>query len=152
MDRKAPGSNLHLSALPPSTAAAHALRKSLLTNLSSYDLIAKRITSLPLTSEGQPGGSQDRLQRAVGERGTAFLREKLGLLRSLGNFDEEKDRGKAKKKKGTANKNAEQAITLKKLLGEEETEVGGEISQLNVLLECVFSLASFVAGVLIGMG
>lgn len=122
---------------PPNTASAHALRKRLLTDLASYDSIAKRIKDLPLLDGGVPGGSQDRLQRAVAARGTLFLSEKLGVLRSLGSIDASLSSsgassptssvaGKRKKLKETTTMQS-----LSKLMGGEDESS----SQLNVLLE-----------------
>lgn len=80
----------------PSAHAALSLRKRLLTNLASYDTIAKRVRELPLADGGAPGGSQDRLQRAIAARALLFLGEKLALLRSLGDIEDQS--GKVKKK------------------------------------------------------
>lgn len=135
----------------PSAATAQALRKRLLTTLASYDTISKRIRELPLNEGSLPGGSQDRLQRAVAARGTLFLGEKLGLLRSLGNLDELAGEGKNKKGK-QGGKDAKQSgettvKSLASLLAENggagdivNEKVGPELEasgRLTVLLECV---------------
>lgn len=116
----------------PSALAAQTLRKRLLTNLASYDTISKRIRDLPLSDSGVPGGSQDRLQRAVAQRGVLFLTEKLGLLRSLGNVDEEKEREKARKKE-----KKESVRSLASLMGKESPGGPAVSGQLAVLLEWV---------------
>ncbi|GAA6023700.1 hypothetical protein JCM10207_008753 [Rhodosporidiobolus poonsookiae] len=135
------------SAAPPSAAHAKSLRKRLLTDLASYDTISKRIRDLPLP-EGVPvGGSQDRLQRALAARGTLYLSEKLGLLRSLGNVEE---LGGGKKPEGK--KEDHTVKSLASLLAKEEMDkvtekVGPELeaaAQLQVLLEQEALVKSYV--------
>lgn len=96
---------------------------------------------LPLVDGSLPGGSQDRLQRAIASRGTLFLSEKLGLLRSLGNMEEIS--GSTRKK--APPKETQTVKTLASLLGEEgashalvNEKVGAELEasgKLAVLLE-----------------
>lgn len=119
----------------PSALAAQTLRKRLLTNLASYDTISKRIRDLPLSDGGVPGGSQDRLQRAVAQRGVQFLTEKLGLLRSLGNVDETKER-EMEKEKARKREKKDSIRSLANLLGQDAPGAGPAVSgQLAVLLE-----------------
>lgn len=119
------------------------MRKRLLTSLASYDTISKRIRELPLSEGSLPGGSQDRLQRAIAARGNMFLSDKLALLRSLG--DMEQMSSKASKKKATSQ--APGVKSLASLLAEDgpnggskivNEKVGAELeatAKLNVLLE-----------------
>ncbi|BGP13921.1 hypothetical protein JCM10213_002565 [Rhodosporidiobolus nylandii] len=135
-----------VSSAPPSAARVKSLRKRLLTNLASYDTISKRIKALPLPEGAPPEGSLDRLQRALAARGTLYLSEKLGLLRSLGNVEElGGSAGKQKEKEQLEVK------TLAGLLGKEEMDqvaekVGpeGEAAQLQVLLEQEALVKSYV--------
>ncbi|GAA5978878.1 hypothetical protein JCM11641_003599 [Rhodosporidiobolus odoratus] len=136
------------SSAPPSASRAKTLRKRLLTDLASYDTLTKRIRDLPLPDGVLVGGSQDRLQRALAARGTLYLSEKLGLLRSLGNIEELS--GTAAKDKG---KQGEQAVkSLASLLGKEELDkvtekVGPELeaaAQLQVLREQETLVKSYV--------
>ncbi|GAA5888022.1 hypothetical protein JCM6882_000253 [Rhodosporidiobolus microsporus] len=134
----------------PSASRAKTLRKRLLTDLASYDTISKRIRDLPLP-EGIPlGGSQDRLQRALAARGTLYLSEKLGLLRSLGNVEELSGASSRAKQKG---KEGETTVkSLASLLGKEEMDkvtekVGPELeaaAQLQVLKEQEALVKSYV--------
>jgi rabenosyn-5 len=126
----------------PSAKQAATLRKRLLTKLASYDTISKRIRDLPLTEGSLPGGSQDRLQRAVAMKGTLYLSEKLSLLRSLGNMEE--IAGSSDKKKKATPKQETTVKTLASLLGEDpgsaiiNEKVGPELEasgKLAVLLE-----------------
>ncbi|KAK4705623.1 rabenosyn-5, partial [Phenoliferia sp. Uapishka_3] len=124
----------------PSASTALTLRKRLLTNLASYDTLSKRISSLPLSPGGIPGGSQDRLQRAIAARGQLFLGEKLALLRTLGDIEEPgKKEGKKKRKEKEGSKNfAEPTVqSLASLLGKEGggVEVDEKSGKLAVLLE-----------------
>lgn len=52
---------------------ATAIRKRLLDSFHQYDMIAKRIGQLP----APPGGSQDRVQRAVVMRANMFLQKNM---------------------------------------------------------------------------
>ncbi|GAA6026987.1 hypothetical protein JCM8097_006018 [Rhodosporidiobolus ruineniae] len=141
------------SAAPPSAAHAKSLRKRLLTDLASYDTISKRIRDLPLPPSAPVGGSQDRLQRALAARGTLYLSEKLGLLRSLGNVEELGGNGGGKKKDKEKEKEEPHTVkTLASLLGKEEMDkvnekVGPELeaaAQLQVLLEQEALVKSYV--------
>ncbi|SCV66929.1 BQ2448_5575 [Microbotryum intermedium] len=137
--------NSSTRSVPAATSALN-LRKRLLTDLASYDTIAKRIRDLPLLTEiAQPGGSQDRLQQAIASRATLFLQEKLSLLRSLGDLDD-LDGSKTRKVKAKATSSG--VKTLAGLLGDaavkgadrlmsEKVGVGElEVSEkLKVLLE-----------------
>lgn len=136
------------SAHPPSANHAKTLRKRLLTDLASYDTVSKRIRDLPLPPDAVPGGSQDRLQRALANRGAAFLSEKLGLLRSLGNVEElgggggGKGKGKKKDGKGEGEYTVKSLASLLEKEGVEKVneKVGPELeamAKLNVLRECV---------------
>lgn len=138
------------SSTPPSANHAKTLRKRLLTDLASYDTVSKRIRDLPLPEGAPPGGSQDRLQRALAARGQLYLSEKLGLLRSLGNVEElsgAKAAAKGKKKRlHEAGKDGEYTVkTLASLLDKDDVDrvtekVGPELeaaAKLNVLRECV---------------
>lgn len=144
------------STAPPSANHAKTLRKRLLTDLASYDTVSKRIRDLPLPPDAVPGGSQDRLQRALANRGAMYLSEKLGLLRSLGNVEElgggggAAAAGKGQKKGAAACKTGEGEYTVKTLASLLEKEgvdrvndkVGPELeaaAKLNVLRECVSS-------------
>lgn len=116
---------------PASAATAQNLRKRLLTNLASYDAIAKRIRDLPFSDHTLPGGSQDRLQRAMAQRGALFLGEKLALLRSLGDIDDSKE-----KKRKSKSLDQPTVKSLASLLGKDEEKQAGETtSKLAVLLE-----------------
>ncbi|ORY58668.1 FYVE zinc finger-domain-containing protein [Leucosporidium creatinivorum] len=135
----------------PSAKQAQTLRKRLLTNLASYDTISKRIRDLPLTEGSLPGGSQDRLQRAVAMKGTLYLSEKLSLLRSLGNMEE--ITGSSDKKKKATAKQETTVKTLASLLGEDpgsaiiNEKVGPELEasgKLAVLLEQEQLVSSYV--------
>ncbi|EIW85440.1 hypothetical protein CONPUDRAFT_135191 [Coniophora puteana RWD-64-598 SS2] len=64
---------------PPKEATA--ARKRLLDAFSSYDALSKRILSLP--TPGGRGSSQDRVQRAIGMRATAFLQQNMVGLQAL---------------------------------------------------------------------
>lgn len=74
-------------------------RKTLLQNLSSYDLLAKRIRDLPPTPstplKGAPtpvqgmGSSQDRLQKAIYSRAMLFLGEKMAIIKNMGGLQVE---------------------------------------------------------------
>lgn len=124
-----------VSTAPPSSLAAQNLRKSLLRNLAAYDQISKRIRDLPLSEGSYPGGSQDRLQRAMAAKATLYLTQKLGVLRTLGNVDEAT---RPSKKQVPKDLGVEGGIkSLKSLLGESEEVVQGQNAQLAVLLEYV---------------
>ncbi|GEM11569.1 rabenosyn-5 [Rhodotorula toruloides] len=140
---------------PPSASHAKMLRKRLLTDLASYDTVAKRIGDLPLPPDATEGGSQDRLQRALANRGAAFLSEKLGLLRSLGNVEELGGGGGAGKGKGRKKDAKEGEYTVKSLASLLEKEgvervnekVGPELeamAKLNVLREQEALVKSYV--------
>ncbi|GAA5996317.1 uncharacterized protein JCM10292_007531 [Rhodotorula paludigena] len=151
-----------LSASPPSANHAKQLRKRLLTDLASYDTIAKRIRDLPLPEHAPPNGSQDRLQRALASRGALYLSEKLGLLRSLGNVEELGGGAKGKKKKeqgGAAGAGSDgkqggeyTVQSLASLLGKDDVDkvtekVGPELeaaAKLNVLREQEALVKSYV--------
>lgn len=134
---------------PPSAKHAKTLRKRLLTDLASYDTVSKRIRDLPLPDGAPPGGSQDRLQRALAARGQLYLSDKLGLLRSLGNVEElsgSSASAKGKKAAGGGAKDGEYTVkTLASLLDKDDVDrvterVGPELeaaAKLNVLRECV---------------
>lgn len=123
----------------PSASASQKLRQTLTVSLNTYDTLAKRIKDLPLTDGGQPGGSQDRLQRAIAARAGMFLQEKLMLLRSLGTIEEGDKKERERARKELEGETTVQ--TLASLLGKEDptrgpTDVGGEEGgQLAVLLE-----------------
>ncbi|GAA5835296.1 hypothetical protein JCM9279_004500 [Rhodotorula babjevae] len=143
------------SASPPSAKHAKTLRKRLLTDLASYDTVSKRIRDLPLPEGAPPGGSQDRLQRALAARGQLYLSDKLGLLRSLGNVEELSGSSAAAKgkKKGEQSKDGEYTVkTLASLLDKDDVDrvterVGPELeaaAQLNVLREQEALVQSYV--------
>ncbi|BGP30149.1 carboxypeptidase Y-deficient [Rhodotorula toruloides] len=139
---------------PPSANHAKTLRKRLLTDLASYDTVSKRIRDLPLPPDAMPGGSQDRLQRALANRGAAYLSEKLGLLRSLGNVEElggggAKDKGKKKDGKGEGGYTVRSLASLLEKEGVERVneKVGPELeamANLNVLREQEALVKSYV--------
>ena len=124
-----------LSSSRPSSSATQNLRKSLLTNLASYDTISKRIRALPLAEGSHAGGSQDRLQQAISAKGTLFLTQKLTILRTLGNIDDDAKGEQKKIKKNAGGKGKEVGVkTLSSLLGEEKKNEE-PTGQLAVLLE-----------------
>ncbi|GAA6051153.1 hypothetical protein JCM3770_002565 [Rhodotorula araucariae] len=141
------------SSTPPSATHAKTLRKRLLTDLASYDTISKRIRDLPLPDGAPPGGSQDRLQRALAARGQLYLGEKLGLLRSLGDVEELGGKGKGRGKKDAKHREGEYTVkTLASLLDKEDVDkvtekVGPELeaaAKLNVLREQEQLVQSYV--------
>ncbi|PRQ73881.1 FYVE zinc finger-domain containing protein [Rhodotorula toruloides] len=139
---------------PPSANHAKTLRKRLLTDLASYDTVSKRIRDLPLPPDAVQGGSQDRLQRALANRGAAYLSEKLGLLRSLGNVEElggggAKGKGKKKDGKGDGEYTVKSLASLLEKEGVERVneKVGPELeamAKLNVLREQEALVRSYV--------
>ncbi|QRV99991.1 Zinc finger, FYVE-type protein [Ceratobasidium sp. AG-Ba] len=64
---------------PTSTAVTSAARKSLIDRFHEYDRLSKRLQSLPCP----PGGSQERVQMAVGARANLFLQKNMFPLQSL---------------------------------------------------------------------
>ncbi|KAK4058755.1 carboxypeptidase Y-deficient [Microbotryomycetes sp. JL221] len=138
----------------PSAAAAEVMRKRLLTSLASYDTISRRVRDLPLSEGSMPGGSQDRLQRAIAARGSMFLSDKLALLRSLGDLE-----GSVNKKPISSASQMQQqqprVQSLAALLAPGESpdtaaineKVGAELeasAKLNVLLEQEALVRSYV--------
>ncbi|KAM0792406.1 hypothetical protein ACM66B_005085 [Microbotryomycetes sp. NB124-2] len=115
----------------PSAAAAESMRKRLLTSLASYDTLSKRVRDLPLNEGSPPGGSQDRLQRAIATRAGMFLSEKLALLRSLGDI-EERASGRGKTQAAT-----QQATAVKSLASLLADDKGGDGSSTAVINEKV---------------
>ncbi|GAA95043.1 uncharacterized protein L969DRAFT_51661 [Mixia osmundae IAM 14324] len=85
------------NATPVAQRDALAARKSIMSNLASYDSIARRIKDLPLADGGQPGGSQDRIQRAISSRAQLFLHDKMALLKGLNMQDLEGPRRKPRR-------------------------------------------------------
>ncbi|KAH8914411.1 hypothetical protein BT69DRAFT_1072118 [Atractiella rhizophila] len=82
-------SNPNSTALLNIQAQALTVRKKILSSLTSYDTLSRRIRDLPLQkSEGQkPGGSQQRLTKAISTRAALWLGEKMAALRGLGALD-----------------------------------------------------------------
>lgn len=129
----------------PSSSSTQNLRKSLLTNLASYDTISKRIRALPLAEGSQPGGSQDRLQQAISAKGTLFLTQKLTILRTLGNIDDAKGVQKKKVATGSGKSKDVGVKTLSSLLGESGKVNPDPSGQLAVLLEQEALVEMYVA-------
>ncbi|KAK4053018.1 carboxypeptidase Y-deficient [Microbotryomycetes sp. JL201] len=135
----------------PSAPAAESMRKRLLTSLASYDTLSKRVRELPLNEGSLPGGSQDRLQRAIATRASMFLSEKLALLRSLGDIEEQAT-GRAKAQAQSSHAVKSLASLLADDKGAPSTaaineKVGAELeasAKLSVLLEQEALVRSYV--------
>jgi len=83
-------------------------RKRILSNLTQYDALARRIRDLPLADDGVAGGSQDRLQRAIATMASLNLSEEMTLLRGMGALESDFAGGAGKrsvrKKKPVSNR------------------------------------------------
>ncbi|EGG03189.1 uncharacterized protein MELLADRAFT_78634 [Melampsora larici-populina 98AG31] len=88
INSKNPTSNLNPSKpLPPLQLMN--MRKRLLRNLQSYDSTSKRLSHLthPSNSNHSQNTSEERLKKAIITRSAFFLRDHMGLIRSIGGFD-----------------------------------------------------------------
>ncbi|KAH9821322.1 FYVE zinc finger-domain-containing protein [Melampsora americana] len=85
INSKNPTSNLNPSKPPPPIQLMN-MRKRLLRNLQSYDSTSKRLSQLS-SSNQQQTLSEERLKKAIITRSAFFLRDHMGLIRSIGGFD-----------------------------------------------------------------
>lgn len=131
----------------------NSVRKSLLKNLTSYDMLAKRIRDLP-ASAGSPlspplrstpsggvlsGGapttltsSQDRLQKAIYSKAMLFLGEKMAVMKGMGGLTV-----KAVPKSSQVKTVTPEPGTLQNLDVEDDKDQEERMARLAVLYECV---------------